>query len=170
MQKAFVVGILASSFSLLGLASAPVAQAQPSISISNFGQYQTRNSGKSVRKPRTASGEVSPVSRQKLVKRTTRIFGQLGRSFGVEINLKGFNEGPVRLTIRTIHPPLTNPKTGRTTRISEYDWDVVGRRNVYFGYTFDYTWELSEGVWIHQFFYKGRLLAQKRFRLVIPLN
>ena len=154
----------------LSLGAVATAQAQPSISVSNYGQYQTRNSGKSVRKPRTASGEVSPVSKQRLVRKTTKIFGQLGRSFGVEIDLKGFNSGPVRLTIRTIHPPITNPKTGQTTRVSVYDWDVAGRQGVYFGYTFDYGWELAEGVWVHQFLYKGRLLAQKRFQVVIPLN
>jgi len=154
----------------VSVSATATALAQPSISISNFGQYQTRNTGKSVRKPRTASGEVSPVSKQRLVRKTTKIFGQLGRSFGVEIDLKGFDKGPVRLTIRTIHPPITNPKTGQTTRVSVYDWDVAGRQGVYFGYTFDYGWELAEGVWVHQFLYKGRLLAQKRFRVVIPLN
>lgn len=74
------------------------------------------------------------------------------------------------LTIRTVHPPLTNPETGRTTRISEYDQDVTRRRNVFFGFTFTHLWELAEGEWVRQFFYRGRLLAQQRFRVVIPMN
>lgn len=170
MQTAISFGLAAAFAAVFAAATVSAARAQPSISIKNYGHYQTRNTGKSIRKPRTASGEVSPVSKQKLVKRTTKIFGQLGRSFGVEIDLNGFDKSPVRLTIRTIHPPITNPKTGKTTRISVYDWDVAVRQNVYFGYTFDYSWELAEGVWIQQFLYKGRLLAQKRFRVVIPLN
>ena len=163
-----LIALAVSGFQATGAVSSSLAQQR--IAISQYGQYQTRNSGKSVRKPRTATGEVSPVAKQRLVRRTNQIFGQLGRSFGVELDLDGFDSGPIRLTIRTLHPPITNPKTGKTTRISEYDWDVVGRKSVYFGYTFDYGWELAEGVWVHQFFYKGRLLAQKRFRVVIPLN
>jgi hypothetical protein len=74
------------------------------------------------------------------------------------------------LTIRSIHPPITNPKTGRTMTVSEYDWPVTMRDNVYFGYTFDHGWEIAEGVWTKQIVYKGRVLAEKKFKIVVPLN
>lgn len=146
------------------------ALARPSIDIVDYGRYLTERTGERVKRPKTASGVVSPVRRRRLIKKTSTIFGQLDRSFGVELNLHGFPPGPVNLTIRTIHPALTNPKTGRTVAISEYDWPVVGRRRVYFGFTFDYRWELAEGIWVQQIWYKGRLLAQKKFKVVIPLN
>ncbi|MCY3829234.1 MAG: DUF3859 domain-containing protein [Rhodospirillaceae bacterium] len=145
-------------------------EAQPKIAISGFGEYQTRKTGKSFSAPKEISGKVDFVSDVRLVKRTTLILGQLGRAFGVEIDLIGFGEAPVRLTIRTVHPPITNPGTGKTTRVSEYHRDVEERRNVYFGHRFTHIWGLAEGEWIEQFIYRGRLLAQKRFRVVIPMN
>ncbi len=151
------------------IAAAPAA-AEPSAQITHYGRYETERTGQRVKKPKTASGEVSPVRRRRLVKQTTTIFGQLDRSFGIELDLRGFPPGPVNLTIRTLHPPLTNPKSHRTLAASEYDWEVVGRRGVYFGFTFDYRWELAEGIWVQQIWYKGKLLAQKKFKIVIPLN
>ena len=163
--------VLAAGFPVtIPAAGATSVETQPTIAISNFGQYRAIKTGEAFPTPRTAAGRTVVVSRPRLVKRTNVIFGQLGRHFGVEIDLHGFDEGPVSLTIRTVHPPLTNPETGRTTRISEYDQDVTRRRNVFFGFTFTHLWELAEGEWVRQFFYRGRLLAQQRFRVVIPMN
>lgn len=170
MKPRFATLVLAAVF--LAIGSAPGAgpvQAQPTIAISNYGEYRTQRSGESLREPRTAAGSITFLSGVRLVNRTTVVFGQLGRDFGVEIDLQGFGETPVRLTIRTVHPPLTNPETGRTTRISEYRQEVEDRRNVYFGYTFSYLWELAEGEWVKQFLYRGRVLAEQRFRVVVPM-
>ena len=166
---------LATLFLAAGILAGAVAagsasvRAQPSIAIANFGEYRTRKTGDSIDGPRTAAGWIAELSDWRLVKRTNRIFGQLGREFGVEIDLSGFGEGPVVLTVRTLHPPLTNPATGRTTRVSEYEWQAEERRNFYFGYTFSNLWELAEGEWVKQFLYRGRLLAQQRFRVVVPM-
>ena len=148
----------------------PSARAYRAPSRTGYGRYETERTGKRIKRPKTASGEVSPVRRRRLVQKTTTIFGQLDRSFGIELDLSGFPPGLVRLTIRTLHPPLTNPKTGRTLATSEYEWDVAGRKGIYFGFTFDYRWELAEGTWVQQIWYKGKLLAQKKFKVVIPLN
>lgn len=150
---------------------APVsAEAGPTITVREFGRYETRRTGIRHKAVRTASGAVHPVARRKLVQRTAKIFGQPGRSFGIEIDMNGFPAGAVTLTIRTVHPPLTNPKTGKTTRISEYDWPVSSRRKVYFGFTFDDGWEIAEGAWTIQIVYKGKMLAEKKFQIVVPLN
>ena len=163
--------VLAAGFpATIPAAGASSVEAQPTIAISNFGEYRTIKTGESFPTSQTAAGRTVVVTRTRLVKRTDVIIGQLGRDFGVEIDLHGFGKGPVRLTIRTVHPPLTNPDTGRTTRISEYDQDITRRRNVFFGFTFTHLWELAEGEWVRQFFYRGRLLAQQRFRVVIPMN
>lgn len=146
------------------------ASAAPQVTVREWGRYETRRSGITHKAVRTASGAVNPVTGRRLVKRTTEIFGQLGRSFGIEIDLTGFPPGEVELTIRTLHPPLTNPKTGKTTAVSEYDWPVAGRERVYFGFTFDDRWEIAEGAWTIQIFYRGRKLAEKKFRVVVPLN
>lgn len=155
---------------LAALLTAATAAAAPQVTVREWGHYDTRRSGITHKAARTASGAVHPVTGRKLVKRTQEIFGQPGRSFGIEIDLDGFPAGSVKLTIRTLHPPLTNPKTGRTTSVSEYDWPVSGRRRVYFGFTFDDRWEIAEGAWTIQILYRGRVLAEKKFKIVVPLN
>lgn len=162
---------LALSLLVASMAAAPAqASGGPSVKVREYGRYDTRRTGIRHKAKRTASGEVHPVARRKLVQRTEKIFGQLGRSFGIEIDMVGFPEGAVTLTIRTVHPPLTNPRTGKTTRVSEYDWPVTGRRNVYFGFTFDEIWEIAEGKWSIQIRYRGKLLAKKAFKVLVPLN
>lgn len=152
------------------LATGPVRAESPSISIVEHGIYATEPTGELEEAPRTATGSTRPVNWSQLERETERVFGQPGQSFGVRINMDGFPPGVVNLTIRTVHPPLTNPETGRTTTVSEYDWPVSQRRNVYFGYSFDHRWEIAEGDWVFQFIYQGRVLAEKRFRVVVPLN
>ncbi len=161
---------------LLGLAgvlpAAPVALAagEPGITIQSYGRYATRRTGQIEKSERTASGELQSVDAHQLLQQTDEIVGQLGNSFGLEMRLANFPPGPVNLTIRTIHPPITNPKTGRSMTVSEYDWQVTSRDNVYFGYTFDHGWEIAEGVWTKQIIYNGKVLAEKKFKVVVPIN
>ena len=49
-------------------------------------------------------------------------------------------------------------------------WAVIGRENVYFGYTFDYGWEIAEGIWTKQILYNGKVIAEKKFKIIVPLN
>jgi hypothetical protein len=152
--------------------AAPPAMAagEPSITIQSFGRYATRRTGQIEKSERTASGELQSVDAHQLLQQTEEIVGQPGNSFGLEMRLENFPPGPVTLTIRTIHPPITNPKTGRSMTVSEYDWEVVGRENIYFGYTFDHGWEIAEGVWTKQIIYNGKVLAEKKFKVVVPIN
>ena len=147
-----------------------VASGEPSVQILSYGRFETRRTGQIEKSDRTASGELQSVDAHRLLQQTDEIVGQLGNSFGYDLRLDGFPPGPVTLTIRTIHPPITNPNTGRTMTMSEYDWPVTTRDNVYFGYTFDHGWEIAEGVWTKQIVYKGRVLAEKKFKVIVPLN
>jgi hypothetical protein len=152
-------------------AAAPAAAAgEPSATILSYGRFETQRTGQIEKGERTASGELQSVSAHRLVQQTEEIVGQLGNSFGFDLRLDNFPPGPETLTIRTIHPPITNPKTGRTMTVSEYDWPVTMRDNVYFGYTFDHGWEIAEGVWTKQIVYRGRVIAEKTFKVVVPLN
>ena len=98
------------------------------------------------------------------------ILGQIGASFGLEVDLHDFPPGPVVLTIRTLRPPLTNPETGKTTGSDVYDWTVTGRRALYFGFTFDHKWEIAEGMWTKQILYNGKVLVEKKFKVVVAIN
>ena len=158
------------AFLVLAGASAAAAAAEPSATILSYGRFETRRTGEIEKSDRTASGELQSVSDHRLLQRTDEIVGQLGNAFGMELKLENLPEGPATLTIRTYHPPITNPPTGRTMTVSEYDWSVAMRDNVYFGYSFDHGWEIAEGVWTKQIVYKGRVIAEKKFKIVVPLN
>lgn len=152
------------------VAAAPAAAAEPGATILSYGRFETRRTGEIEKSDRTASGELQSVSAHRLLQQTDEIVGQLGNSFGLDLRLENFPPGPATLTIRTFHPPITNPNTGFTMTVSEYDWPVTMRDNVYFGYTFDHGWEIAEGVWTKQIVYKGRVIAEKKFKIVVPLN
>lgn len=152
------------------LAGAAPASAEPKATILSYGLYDTRRSGEVEKGERTASGELRSVDAHRLTRQTDEIVGQLGESFGLDLRLEGFPDGPVTLTIRTTHPPITNPKTGQAMTVSEYDWTVAMRDGVYFGYTFDYSWEIAEGIWTKQILYQGRVIAEKKFKVIVPLN
>lgn len=164
LRRALLIALL-----VLAGASAAAA-AEPRATILAYGRFETQRTGEIEKGERTASGELQSVSAHRLVQQTDEIVGQLGNSFGIDLRLEDFPPGPAMLTIRTTHPPITNPRTGRTMTVSEYDWAVPMRDNVYFGYTFDHGWEIAEGVWTKQVVYKGRVIAEKTFKIVVPLN
>jgi hypothetical protein len=165
-----IAAVLVAAGAIAAGAGPAVAADEPSATILSYGRYETRRTGTVEKGERTASGELRSVEAHRLIQQTDEIVGQLGNSFGVDLKLENFPPGPVELTIRTFHPPLTNPKTGRAMTMSEYDWTVSGRDDIYFGYTFDHGWEIAEGVWTKQVLYRGRVIAEKKFKVVVPIN
>ena len=151
-----------------GIAAA--ASAEPRGKIVSYGRYEIVEAGKPEKAERTVAGEVKPVENRRLIQQTDEVVGQLGNTFGFEVDLEGLPPGSVNLVVRTIHPALTNSETGRTMTVSEYDWPVVGRSRVYFGFTFDYRWEIAEGIWTKQLIYNGKVIAEKKFKVIVPLN
>ncbi len=163
--------VLGRAVAVLLLCAGPEAiAAEPKAKIVSFGRYDVVPTGQPEKAERTVAGEVRPVDNRKLLQQTDEIVGQLDNTFGIEVDFEGMPKGPVNLTVRTIHPPLSNPETGKTMRISEYDWLVTHRHKVYFGFTFDHRWEIAEGVWKKQIMYNGKVLAEKDFKIVVPMN
>jgi hypothetical protein len=146
------------------------ALAEPRGKVVAFGRYAIVENGTPEKAERTVAGEVKPVQTHRLIEQTDVVVGQLGNTFGIEVDLEGLPPGPVVLVIRTIHPALTNSETGKTMTVSEYDWAVSARSKVYFGFTFDYRWEIAEGEWTKQVVYNGKVLAEKKFKVIVPLN
>lgn len=153
-----------------GAALAESAAAEPRGNIVAYGRYEIVETGRPEKAERTVAGEVKPVDTRRLIQQTDEVVGLLGNTFGFEVDLEGFPPGPVNLVVRTIHPPLTNADTGKTMTVSEYDWPVAGRSKVYFGFTFDYRWEIAEGVWTKQLVYDGKVIAEKKFKVIVPIN
>ena len=171
MRKLSAAGLLAALV-LAGAAGAMAesASAEPRGKIVNYGRYEIVETGRPEKAERTVAGEVKPVENRRLIQQTDEVVGQLGNTFGFEVDLEGLPPGPVNLLVRTIHPALTNSETGKTMTVSEYDWPVVGRSQVYFGFTFDYRWEIAEGIWTKQLVYNGKVIAEKKFKVIVPLN
>lgn len=171
MQSRFAARFLAV-FLVAGAAAslAETAAAEPTAKIVAYGRYEIVDSGRPEKADRTVAGEVKPVETRRLIEQTDTIVGLLGNTFGFELDLDGLPEGSVNLVIRTLHPALTNSETGKTMTVSEYDWPVAGRERVYFGFTFDHRWEIAEGVWTKQVVYNGKVIAEKKFKIVVPLN
>jgi len=151
-------------------AAAAAGAAEPRATILSFGRYETQLAGKPEKAERTASGIVQPVDGHRLLERSDVIVGQLGNTFGIELKLENFPAGVAALTIRTAHPPLTNPKSGKTTSVSEYDWTSATTASAYFCFSFDETWEIAEGDWTIQVLHEGKVVAEKTFKIVVPLN
>lgn len=167
MRRFSAAGLLAA---LVLAGAAQTATAEPSGKIVTFGRYEIVETGRPEKAERTVAGEVKPVETRRLIQQTDEVVGQLGNTFGYEVNLEGLPPGPANLVVRTIHPPLTNSDTGKTMTVSEYDWPVIGREKVYFGFTFDYRWEIAEGIWTKQLLYNGKIIAEKKFKVIVPLN
>ena len=152
------------------VAAPAIAAVEPSVAIVGFGRYETQIAGKPEKAERTASGVVQPVDGHRLIEKTDLVVGQLGNTFGIEIKLENFPPGSAALVVRTHHPPLTNPTTGKTTTVSEYDWTSATHENTFFCFSFDAGWEIAEGMWTMQILYEGKVIAEKKFKIIVPLN
>ena len=159
-----------ATFLVPALASFPVlADDDPEVRIKDFGLYQTRAKAQ-VPHPNSATGALNIVSRLRFIRQTERIFAQIGRSFGWRYRLHAVPK-EARITFRTLHPPITNPSTGQTLRLSWRTEVVREPGNLrYTGYTFDYAWELAEGRWAFQIIYRGRVIGEQAFTVVVPMN
>ncbi|MEN8196729.1 MAG: DUF3859 domain-containing protein [Pseudomonadota bacterium] len=140
------------------------------ITITEFGLYETATGG-SRPAEKTVTGATNLITHHRLIRRAEVIAAQPGRSFGVRYRISGRFDSVSRLTYRILHPPLTNPATGKTMTVSEWSSPVAsyGLRR-YIGYSFDHGWEMAEGLWTIQILHRGHVLAEKTFKIVIPLN
>lgn len=145
------------------------AAAQPTVEMSEAGIYET---GPPRRVPLrdSVSGEMNLVSGVRLIRRARVLAAQPGRSFGWRYRFRGLPSGAT-VTLRTLHPPLTNPQTGATMTRSQRRVRIDDPEKLrYTGYTFDYMWEMAEGVWRFQVLYRGRVIGERRFKVLVPLN
>lgn len=120
--------------------------------------------------PKSVSGRMNMLAGVRLIKKTDKVLGMLGRSFGIRFRIRGVSPGE-RIVIRTEHPPLSHPKTGKTMNYSERE-AVVSRNGElrYTGYSFDRRYELAEGIWKFKILYRGKVLGEQTFHVRILLN
>ena len=153
---------------VLALALAAPVQASGQVEIKDFGFYDLSVDG-SVPAPDDISGSRNIVSNIRLQRQTEEIDAQLGRSFGFRFRITDPALYGQPLTLRTIFPPLTNPESKRT--MVTQDRPFTGTSEVlYDGYRFDYDWEMAEGIWTFQILHNGKVIGEKKFKVIIPMN
>ena len=155
-------------FSVAAVAQQPARADKPRVEIIDHGLYATGPSTR-VPMPRSVSGQMNLVSNVRLTKETRDVMGQLGTAFGFRYRIEGVPPGAT-ISIRTLHPKLTNPDTGRSMDYGERDQSVTPGEERYTGFSFDATYEIAEGDWAFQIIYQGQVLAEQRFKVVVPIN
>jgi hypothetical protein len=164
MLRSFAVAA-ALAFALL---AQPSLAGQPRVEILDHGIYET-GTRTTVPMPISVGGKMNLVSNVRLMEKTQLVMGQLGTSFGFRYRIHGVPSG-ANITIRTLHPRLTNPETGKSMNYSEREQEGGDGGDRYTGYSFDSSYEIAEGEWTFQILYEGRVIGEQKFKIVVPIN
>lgn len=151
------------------LAAAPAAAADRGIEIIDYGVYDHTVTAV-IPEPKDVAGERTTVANIRLREKTDLIDAQRSRMFGYQFRVTDPALYGKKLTTRKIVPKLTNPKTGRSATVVEGEF-VAGPGTVFLNaYGFDYDWERAEGEWTFQVLHEGKVLAEKKFKVILPMN
>lgn len=139
------------------------------IEIVDYGVYD-HTVTQVIPEPKDVAGERTTVANIRLREKTEVIDAQRGRMFGFQFRVTDPALYGQRLVTRKIVPRLTNPKTGRSATIVEGD-AIAGPDTIFLNaYGFDYDWERAEGEWTFQVLHEGKVLAEKKFKVILPMN
>jgi hypothetical protein len=156
------------AFSAAAVGVQPARAEKPRVDMIDHGIYAT-GPGTRVPMPISVSGQMNLVSNVRLTKETREIMGQLGTAFGFRYRIEGVPAGAT-ITIRTHHPKLTNPDTGKSMDYGERDQTVSPGEERYTGFSFDATYEIAEGEWSFQIVYRGQVIGEQKFKVIVPIN
>jgi Domain of unknown function (DUF3859) len=138
--------------------------ASESVEVLGFGIFKETSSLDSD----TSSGG-RHVAKAMFVEFTTKVPAQIGTSFGFRVGYHGRTAGaPVHCTAKCLHPKLTDPTSGRTSEVEQFDASSVSGREEYIGYTLNKSWELVPGEWKIQLWLGPELIFEKTFTLYGP--
>jgi len=168
MLRSFAVAAALALLAPAGLALSQAWADQPRVEILDHGIYAT-GARTTIPMPISVSGKMNLVANVRLLEATREVMGQLGTSFGFRYRVHGVPNG-ANVTIRTRHPRLTNPETGKSMTYGEREQQVTDGGERYTGYSFDSSYEIAEGEWTFQIIYEGRLIGEQKFKVVVPIN
>jgi hypothetical protein len=160
---------LAPVAAVLFLAAAPATASDRGIEIVDYGIYD-HTVTQVIPEPKDVAGERTTVANVRLREKTDLIDAQKSRMFGFQFRVTDPALYGKTLTTRKMVPKLTNPKTGRSANTVE--GEVVAGPDTLFlnAYGFDYDWERAEGEWTFQVLHEGKVLAEKKFKVILPMN
>lgn len=149
---------------------APASRAQVfAIEILDFGMY-TATRTRMIPDPAAPGGVQGRAVDFKLERQTDTIPGQIGRFFGFQFRVADPALLGKDLTLRILHPRLTEPSGRSLTEISRVlPAGAPGQIEVHM-YGFDHAWEMAEGDWTFQVMRGGAVLVEKTLRVVVLKN
>lgn len=160
---------LAAALFLAAAAAQPAAASERGIEIVDYGVYD-HTVMQVIPEPKDVAGERTTVANVRLREKTQLIDAQRSRMFGFQFRVTDPALYGKTLTTRKIVPKLTNPKTGRSATTVEGEF-IAGPDTVFLNaYGFDYDWERAEGEWTFQVLHDGKVLAEKKFKVILPMN
>jgi len=139
------------------------------ISVLDYGVYKLSADHRAEAR-RNVSGQRNVVSNVRIYRKTRLVFAQLGRSFGYRFRISDPTLLGRKLTLRTVFPRLTDPRTGRSGTTNSRPFVPLSSGVYYEGYRFDFTWEMAEGLWRFQLLDGNKILHEEVLRVVVPLN
>lgn len=148
-----------------------VALQEPAkLNIVEYGIYAPDVELTSHQAAKTNRGFVRVVDRDnppELVEETTEIPAKVGTRFGVYHAFEGCG-GPASypITVRIHHPPMTNPKTGKTTTVEQWETHSYPVIATFTGYLFEDEWEAVPGEWRIELLVDGEVAASQKFQVV----
>ncbi len=158
-QRAYYV-LLRKQSNSAGSDGKGVAEVDDAVII-EFGEFQRRQTG-------TKNEDVGSQYPE-LTHAGAKVVARLGNMFGIGRVIRGRPESAaVDAHVKVIHPPITNPKTGVTTIVDE--WDETANIGIVraAGWRFDEPWEMVPGKWTIQLFHADRKLVEQTFEVVRP--
>ena len=158
------VAVLAVVFAASGAAAA-----NQRVEIVDYGVYDHVVT-EVIPSPKEIAGERSLVANIRVREQTTLIDAQKSRMFGFQFRVTDQSLIGKTLTIRKLVPKLTNPKTGESATVVESEFTAQAGTLHLNAYGFDYDWERAEGDWTFQVLYQGQVLAEKKFKVILPMN
>jgi hypothetical protein len=150
------------------LGAPAAAETKAGVEIVDFGLYAI-GPRTHIADPTHLSGQQWRATHVRLLEQTDIVPGQLGRCFGLHFRVTDSRLAGKALTLRIRHPHLTEPsgrsgsETNRTITAS-----VAGQQEGNF-FSFDYSWEIAEGDWTFEIVHEGRVLAAKKFRVIVSM-
>ncbi len=148
-------------------AAAPAAAESSRVSIIEYGIY--------------AAGEMTHVpapdqiggqrwrAQVRLLEKTETVAGQLGRIFGIRVQVNDPALLGKTVTMRIRHPKMTAP-TGRSGTETFYRTATPpGQREIGYFFAFEHTYEIAEGDWTFEVVHDGQVLASKTFRVLVNM-
>lgn len=137
-----------------------------SIQLLEFGTFKKLASGDNVQAPGAIAGARHTVKKVELLESTTNIAARIGTSFGVLVKMPGDANGVVvRCSARCVHPRLSDPSSGHSSEVEQWDSSGMAGEEGYIGYTLDNSWELVPGPWTLQVFMDSKLVIEKTFNV-----